>query len=184
MNALAHAVEGLYARDASPLTLLMAESALASLGASLPVIQRDGTNLAARYDALYGAWLAGSVLGRSSMGLHHKLCHVLGGSFDLPHAEVHAVMLPYVVAFNAPVAVAAMHILAKALAISDPVSGLFALSRAINAPTSLRELGMAEEAIGEAATIGMEGAYANPRAVTREALLALLRAAWAGTGPG
>ena len=56
---------------------------------------RRATTLDARSDALYGAWLCGSVLGSVGMALHHKLCHTLGGSFNLPHAETHTVVLPH-----------------------------------------------------------------------------------------
>jgi maleylacetate reductase len=93
MNAIAHAVEALYAEDANPLTSLMAEEGIAALARALPRIIVAPSDGAARHDALYGAWLCGTCLGAVGMSLHHKLCHVLGGSFDLPHAETHAIVL-------------------------------------------------------------------------------------------
>ena len=107
MNAIAHAVEGLYTEDANPASSLMAEEGSA-LGAALPRIVRDPPDREARSDALYGAWLCGVVLGSVGMALHHKLCHTLGGTFDLPHAETHTVVLPHAAAYNAPAAPEAM----------------------------------------------------------------------------
>ena len=104
LNAIAHAAEALYARDGNPVIALMAEEGVRALAAALPAIVADPGDMAARGGALYGAWLCGLCLGAVSMALHHKLAHVLGGSFDLPHAEAHAVLLPHAVAYNAPAA--------------------------------------------------------------------------------
>src|SRR5207249_12086098 len=114
MNALAHAAEGLYSRDANPITSLIAEEAIAAIGTGLPGVHANGQDLEARGKLLYGAWLAGSVLGSVGMALHHKLCHTLGGSFNLPHAQTHAVMLPHVLAYNAKAAPDAMARVARA----------------------------------------------------------------------
>src|SRR5215468_10237755 len=108
INAIAHAAEGLYAFDANPIMSLMAEEGIAALGRALPGIRRDAQDMESRSDALYGAWLCGSVLGNVGMALHHKLCHTLGGSFNLPHAEVHTVVLPQALAYNAEAAPQAM----------------------------------------------------------------------------
>jgi len=97
-NAIAHAAEGLYAHDGNPIVALMAEEGIRASAAALAPLKTDPGNLDARSDALYGAWLCGSVLGQVSMGLHHKLCHTLGGSFNLPHAEVHTIILPHALA--------------------------------------------------------------------------------------
>ncbi|NJO32540.1 MAG: maleylacetate reductase, partial [Rhodospirillales bacterium] len=98
LNAIAHAVEALYANDRNPIVEQMAEAAITALGHALPAILREPGNIAARTDALYGAWLCGACLGQVSMALHHKLCHVLGGAFDLPHAQTHAIILPHATA--------------------------------------------------------------------------------------
>src|SRR5258707_15161034 len=100
MNAIAHCVEALYAENANPITSLMAAEGLRALAHALPMVVREPENIEARGEALYGAWLAGAALGAVSMGLHHKLCHTLGGSFNLPHAEVHTVILPHATAYN------------------------------------------------------------------------------------
>lgn len=127
LNAIAHAVEALYAPDANPLTSLMAEEGIAALARALPSILAEQTDGTARRDALYGAWLCGACLGAVGMSLHHKLCHVLGGSFDLPHAETHAIVLPYASAYNAAAAPEAMTRVARALKVSDAAQGLYAL---------------------------------------------------------
>ncbi|MDE2394100.1 MAG: maleylacetate reductase, partial [Burkholderiales bacterium] len=119
INAIAHAAEGLYAADGNPVTALMAEEGIRASAAALAPLQADAQDLAARADALYGAWLCGTVLGSVAMGLHHKLCHTLGGSFNLPHAEVHTVILPHALAYNAPAAPQAMARIARALGAAD-----------------------------------------------------------------
>src|SRR5438445_1899914 len=108
LNAIAHAAEGLYAHDGNPIIGLMAEEGIRALARALPLIQRSPADIEARSDALYGAWLCGVVLGQVAMGLHHKLCHTLGGSFNLPHAETHTVVLAHALAYNAGAAPQAM----------------------------------------------------------------------------
>ena len=115
MNAIAHAAEGLYAQDRNPIMSLMAGEGISALANAIPPLFKDGTDLKARTQALYGAWLCGSVLGNVGMALHHKLCHTLGGSFNLPHAEVHTVILPQALAFNAVAAPEALQRIAQAL---------------------------------------------------------------------
>ncbi|SEB25120.1 Alcohol dehydrogenase, class IV [Variovorax sp. YR216] len=117
MNAIAHAAEGLYAEDSNPIMDLMAEEGIRALAQALPLVRRQPRDLAGRSDALYGAWLCGTVLGNVGMALHHKLCHTLGGSFNLPHAEVHTVVLPQAIAFNAAAAPQAMQRIERALGV-------------------------------------------------------------------
>ncbi len=186
MNAMAHAVEALYASDSTPMTDLMAEEGLRALSGALPVLRQRPRDETARSDALYGAWLCGAVLGQVAMALHHKLCHVLGGSFNLPHAEVHTVVLPQATAFNADAAPQAMARVARALGCSHAAQGLFDLARDNGAPVSLRSLGMAQADLDRAADLAAAQPYANPRPVgpaQRDALRELLQRAWDGTRP-
>ncbi len=183
INALAHAVEALYAREANPITSLMAEEGIAALARSLPRIVAAPGDRGARADAQYGAWLAGSCLGTVGMALHHKICHVLGGSFDLRHAETHTVMLPHVTAYNEGAAPDAMRRIARALGAETAASGLFALNRTLEAPASLRELGMPEEGIHQVTALVMQDQYWNPRPPERDTLRAMLERAWAGAPP-
>jgi alcohol dehydrogenase class IV len=183
MNAIAHGVEALYARDGNPITALMAEEGIRALAAGLPAIVARPADLAARTSALYGAWLCGACLGAVGMALHHKLCHTLGGSFDLPHAETHTVILPHAVAYNAPAAPAAMARVARALGVADAAAGLLALARRLGAPASLAALGLPESALDRAAELATASAYDNPRPVTREAVRRLLDDAFHGRAP-
>ena len=184
MNALAHAVEGLYAKDGNPILSLMAEEGIRALGSALPRIAKNPADRSARRDALYGAWLCGTVLAGTVMALHHKLCHVLGGSFGLPHAETHAVVLPHAAAYNAEAAPEAMARVARALAVGSAPAGLFDLTRQSGAPVSLRELGMAEADLDRAADLAVADPYWNPRPIERDAVRRLLADAWHGRRPG
>jgi len=183
-NAIAHAVEGLYAENTNPLIGLIAEDGIRALASALPRLSHALDDLPARADALYGAWLCGTVLGATSMALHHKLCHVLGGTFDLPHAETHAVLLPHTIAYNAPAAPAAMARAARALDADDVPARLFDLVRDGGAPVSLRVLGLPHEALEHAADSALLNPYWNPRPLERDGIRALLEDAWHGRRPG
>lgn len=182
LNAMAHAVEGLYARDRNPISSLMALEGLRAFARSLPAIVSDPKNTEARGDALYGAWLCGSVLGTVGMALHHKICHTLGGSFDTPHAETHAVMLPHTAAFNAADAASE---LAEAAGIfgGSIGGGLWDFAKAIGAPLSLKDFGLTEADLDRAASIAVENPYWNPRPIDRGAIRLLLQDAWEGRRP-
>lgn len=184
MNAMAHAVEGLYAPDATPIISLMAEEGVRAMAGALPRVVADGTDLDARSDAQYAAWLCGAVLAATTMSLHHKLCHALGGTLDLPHAQTHTVVLPHALAYNQPAAPDTVAALRRALGgVDDPARELWTLAGRLGAPRSLRELGMAEDDVPRIAEQAVANPYANPRPVTLEGVTALLRAAWAGEPP-
>jgi maleylacetate reductase len=183
INAIAHAAEGLYSRDANPLTSLMAEEGIAALARSLPKIVAQPNDSSARADALYGAWLCGAVLGSVGMALHHKLCHTLGGSFNLPHAPTHTIVLPHALAYNAGAVPDAMKRIARALGHDSAAQGLYELARANGAPVALREIGMREEQLDQAADIACNNAYWNPRPLERGAIRALLQRAFDGSTP-
>lgn len=184
MNAMAHAVEALYAEDANPITSVLAEQGIAALARALPLIAAEPQHVEARSDALFGAWACGNCLGTVGMALHHKLCHALGGSFDLPHAETHTVILPHAAAFNESAAPKAMARVARALGADAAGAGLFDLAASLGAPTSLKEIGMSESDLDEAADIATSAPYWNPRPVERDAIRALLDDAYHGRRPG
>lgn len=183
VNAVAHAAEALYARNGNPVTTLMAEEALRALSQALPVIVREPQNPEARSQAMLGAWLAGSVLGSVDMALHHKLAHVLGGTFNLPHAELHAALLPHTIAYNAPAVPAAVQRMARALGTRDAAQGLYELNRTLGIEPALQALGMPERGLSQAAALAVQAPYPNPAPLEERALLALLRRAWAGDPP-
>jgi len=168
MNAIAHAAEGLYAQDRNPLMDLVAQQGIADLARAIRRLHGMPRDIAARADALSGAWLCGMVLGNVSMGLHHKLCHTLGGSFDLPHAEVHTVVLPHALAFNADAAGDAMLRIALAIGADSAAGGLYDLAKAHGAPVSLASIGMREQDLDRAADLAVAGPYPNPRPAGRE----------------
>ncbi|KFF95888.1 Maleylacetate reductase [Streptomyces scabiei] len=183
INAVAHAAEALYAPDASPLVSLTAEEGARAMVGALPAVAADPGDLEARGRALYGAWLCGAALGATTMGLHHKLCHVLGGTFGLPHAETHTVVLPYALAFNAPAAPDAMTALGRALTAESAPQALWDLSGSLGAPRSLAELGLGEGDLARAAAEVAGQAYPNPRKLTVTDALQVLRAAYEGDRP-
>ena len=185
LNAIAHAAEGLYAHDGNPIVGLMAEDGIRALARALPLIKRSPSDLDARSDALYGAWLCGTVLGQVAMGLHHKLCHTLGGSFNLPHAETHTVVLPHALAYNAEAAPQAMAAISRALASSsgNAPASLQRFAAALGAPTSLKAIGMPADGLDRAADLAAKTPYPNPRPLDRAALRALLQRAYDGAAP-
>jgi len=183
LNAIAHAVEALYARDRNPIISLTAQEGIRSLARALPKIKNDASDIEARSDALYGAWLCGSCLGAVGMAIHHKLCHTLGGTFNLPHAETHAVVLPHAVAYNASADPSAMSQIAQALGADDAAGGLFELAGALGVRRSLCEIGMRGEDIDRAADLAVKNPYWNPRPVEHDAIRGLIARAWAGMPP-
>ena len=183
INAMAHCVEALYAHDGNPIVTLMAAEGIRALARSLPVVVQEPDNLEARSDALYGAWLAGTVLGQAAMGVHHKLCHTLGGTFNLPHAEVHTVVLPHAIAYNRDFAPDALRIAAGALGTNDAARGVFDLIARIGAPRALEDIGMPAGGIERAAALATENQYPNPRPIEIGGIRELLRNAYEGRRP-
>ena len=186
LNAMAHAVEALYAPDASPISSLLATEGLSALHRALPGIVARADDGRARADALYGAWLSGHVLGSVGMGLHHKLCHALGGSFDLPHAETHAVLLPHSVAYNAAAARETLRPVARVVAGDEdapPGAALHDFARELGAPLSLEAFGFGHDDVERAARIAASKPYPNPAPLEEGALAALLHRAVDGHRP-
>ncbi len=183
LNAIAHAVEALYAQGANPVLSLMAEAGITKMAAALPQVIAAPNDPEPRSDALYGAWLCAICLGSAGVALHHKLCHVLGGSFDLPHAETHTAILPHALAYNAPAVPQAMDSLRRATASETPAAALYDIARNAGAPTALKDLGMPEDGIERAVEITLENPYFNPRPLEHGALRQTLSAAWAGERP-
>jgi alcohol dehydrogenase class IV len=183
MNSIAHCVEALYSKDANPIISMMAEEGIRALAVGLPVVVKEPANLEARSNALYGAWLGGISLGAVGMALHHKLCHTLGGSFNLPHAETHTVVLPHATAYTAPATAEAMSRIARALGASSAAQGLYDLAASLGAPTSLAALGLKASDLDKAADIAVQNPYYNPRPITREGIRALLQDAFDGRRP-
>lgn len=183
INAMAHAVEALWAPDARRPILDRAEEAVRVLAATVPRIRRSPHDLEVRAEALYGAYVAGDCLASASMGLHHKVCHVLGGTFGLPHAEAHAVVLPHVVALVAPAVPEARTRLERALRTPEPALALRDLAASAGAPTSLEPLGFRAADVERAARLVVDGAYDDPRRAGVGEVSALLARALHGAPP-
>ncbi|WP_127114467.1 maleylacetate reductase [Shimia sediminis] len=182
LNAMAHAVEAVYAENRNPVTSLMAIEGVRALRESLPAIVKRPDDIEARSEALYGAWLCGAVLGTVGMALHHKICHTLGGTFDLPHADTHAIMLPHSAAYNAPVTAKEMAPLAELFGGSIG-GGLWDFAKSLNAPLALRDLQVNESDLDRAADIATQNPYWNPRPIEHQAIRELLQRAFEGRRP-
>lgn len=183
INAIAHAAEGLYSAEGNPVIDLMAEEGIAAIGRALPrIVVRPG-DVEARGDALYGAWLCGIVLGSVGMALHHKLCHTLGGSFNLSHAETHTIVLPHALAYNAAAAPQAMQRIARALGGQNAAQAVYDLAKGNGAPVALRDIGMKADDLDKACAIALQNQYPNPRPLEADGIRSLLQAAWEGLRP-
>ena len=211
LNALAHCVDSMWAPNADPINAAFAAEGIRSLAAGLPRVVADPMDLDGREHALYAAYLSATAFASAGSGLHHKICHVLGGKYNLPHAQTHATVLPYVLAFNGPAAPDAERRIATAFGSAgfgsagfgrtgfgeaepggstgsvDPagaLDGLVALKEELNAPRALADYGFTEDSIAEAADAILPSVPpSNPRPVTAEDLRTLLRAAWSGSDP-
>lgn len=183
MNALAHCAEALYAAGANPVTSLMAEKGIRILNCGLPRIVAAPDDLEARSEVLAGAYLAGASFAAAGSSIHHKICHVLGGAYDLPHAEMHTVILPQALAFVAPHVSAAIARMAAAMGEEDVPGAVFDLAGRIGAPTALRDIGMPVNRLGEAVDLIVDGAADSAFPVTVPAIRALLDAAFEGRRP-
>ena len=183
INAIAHAVESLYAKNTNPIICMMAVEGIRSLRQALPIVMDDPDNQDGRSGALYGAWLCSTVQGLVGMALHHKLCHAIGGTFGLSHSDTHTNVLPHVVAYNYSETTTAMEQLAQALDVIDPITGLFELNQELGIQMSLRELGMPESGIETIVQLVMDTPYWNPRPMNRNEIRKLLKRVWAGLPP-
>jgi maleylacetate reductase len=184
-NALAHSVEALYATGCNPVTSALALEGVRAIARSLPAVMADPADVDGRSDLLYGAYLSGIALGTTSAGLHHKLCHVLGGTFNLVHADAHAAVLSHAVAFNAPALPDEMARLADALGVpgGDPAGALWDLAAVSSVTTNLSALGLTAADLPEAAQRAAAEITANPMPVDAIALLGILQRALAGERP-
>lgn len=185
INAMAHAVGAFYGATANPLSSLMAEDGIRAMASALPRIADDPGDGDARGRALYGAWLCGTARVTGGLTLHHKACHMAGNTFDLPHSETHAIVLPHSTAYNRDAAPEAMVRIARALGdeTRDAPGAIYDLNRRLGAPTALKDIGMPEEGIDQLVDLILADPYPNPRPMEREALRAMVDDAWHGRRP-
>ncbi len=184
LNAMAHAAEALYARDRTEATTELAKDGLRAFIKALPLVLADPQDISAREVTQRGAYACGAVLGAVGMALHHKLCHTLGGSFDLPHAETHAIVLPHAIQFNAETVPELLAPISDLLGGRAPGGALWEFARSLNAPLALRDFGLTENDLDRATGIALSKPYWNPREITADGIRALLQNAWSGEAPG
>jgi maleylacetate reductase len=184
VNALAHAVEAVYAPDGSPLVDLMAAEAILVLAAGIPRMAADPASADTRSELLYGAWLAGTCLGATTMSLHHKLCHVMGGAFDLPHAWTHTAVLPYVMDVNLDPGTRRHTVVSAGFAAERPGAALLAMLGRLGYRRSLADLGLPASGIDQVVAAVLAAPYANPKQLTPEQLRGVVEAAYYGAGLG
>jgi len=191
LNAMAHAAEAFYAANRTEESDALAKEGFAAFVHGLPRVVADPADIEARLITQKGAWACGRVLGQVGMALHHKLCHVLGGSFGLPHADTHAVILPHALAYNARSAAKELAPITESLTRSTaglapgiaPGQAMATFARKLDAPTALKDLGMSKGDLPKAAKLATERPYPNPHPITERDILTLLSAAWAGDAP-
>jgi len=184
MNAIAHAMEAFYAPDRNPVIELMCRDAMVAFRDGIPRLIEDPQNRDARTKALYAAWCCSTALGYVSMALHHKLAHVFGGSFDTPHAETHAILLPYTTAFNEQAVPDLLRPIADTFGGGSAGGGLWDFAQSVGSPLSLKAIGIEESDLDRATAIAVKNAYANPRPIDPGSIRELLQAAWEGRRPG
>jgi maleylacetate reductase len=183
LNAVAHAVEALYARDRRTETTKLAQEGIQAFATGLPKVVKNPLDLEARQQTLQGAWSCGTVLGQVGMALHHKLCHTLGGSLDLPHAETHAIILPHAIAYNERDIPELLAPVAEILNGADASQALWDFSKNLGAPMALQDLGVNENDLERVVEIALCNPYWNPREIDAEGLKGLLLRALYGERP-
>lgn len=184
LNGMAHCIDSLWGPRGDPINAALAAEGIRALSQGLPKVKADPTGLTGREQALYGAYLSAVAFASAGSGMHHKICHVLGGTFNLPHAQTHATVLPYVLAFNAPAAPDAEARAAAAFGADSAIEGLQRLREVLAAPRALRDYGFTEEGVAEAVEIALPAIpVSNPRIVNAENLARLLTAALNGDDP-
>jgi maleylacetate reductase len=183
LNAMAHAVEGLYSKDRTGTTSDLGLEGLSAFQRALPLVMADPADLAAREATQQGAWACGTVLGQVGMALHHKLCHTLGGSLNLPHAETHAIILPHATAYNQLAASAELAPVARMFGEAGAALGLWNFSKSLGAPIALKDLGVEVSDLDRMADLATKNPYWNPREITWGGIRELLGRAWEGAAP-
>ena len=183
LNALAQAVVNVATDRPNPIAAALGTEGIRVLAESLPLVVMEPNNLEARAGALYGCCVAGGAVGVGSTGLHHRLCHTLGGAFNTPHAETHAILLPHSVAYNATSAAAGTQKVADALGVRDCSLGIHELAKSLGVPTALKQLGVKESDLDRVTELALQASFYNPEPVTADRIRALLQNAYEGSPP-
>ncbi|UDY23402.1 maleylacetate reductase [Nocardioides sp. Kera G14] len=188
LNALAHSVDAMWGPRVDPIDQALAQEGIRGLAAGLPLVADDAASIEGIEQTLYGAYLSAVAFASAGSAMHHKICHVLGGMFNLPHAQTHAAVLPHVLAFNAPNAPEAERRIAAAFGSATATEGLRSLRETlgvhVEVPRALKDYEMPRDGIAKALDAIKAAIPANnPTPITDENLTALLEAAWNGDLP-
>lgn len=174
LNAIAHAAEGLYAKERTAQLTELGLKGIRAFVDGLPGVLENPFDLKSREQTQYGAWACGTVLGMVGMALHHKLCHTLGGTLNLSHADTHAIILPHAIAYNEVAVPELLAPLAEILNSKSPSQGLWEFANQMGAPLALSDLGVKEGDIEKVVSIASKNPYWNPREITEQGLRVLL----------
>jgi len=183
MNAIAHAVEALYAPEVNAEIKTAALEGITIFASGLRKLTADINDISARSDLFRGSMLCGFSLNNATMGIHHKICHTLGGMFDLPHAPMHSAVLPWAVQYNQNFAKVQLDEVADALSAKTAAQGIWDLANEVGAQTSLKAIGYPIDKSEEVADVISSATYVNPRPFNRNALVDLLSNAYGGSRP-
>lgn len=184
MNALAHCAEALWAPQTDPISDAVALEGARRLQRHLRAAYA-GPDAGARGQVLIASCMAGLVVGTVGTSLHHGLCHLLGGLFDTPHADTHAIMLPYVIDYLRPAVPLAVERLSAAISAppGELADTIWSLARAVGTPHGLREIGVTEAQVNQAAEAALAKGLTSPRTLDRAGLHRVLDNAWRGMVP-
>ena len=183
INAMAQAVVNVTAASPNPMITALALDGIRALARSLPRVMKTPDSIEARSEALYGACLCGGALGVGVTGLHHRICHTLGGTYNTSHADTHAIILAHTVGFNATAVPFATAQVADALGCADAAQGIFELLNKVSKKTKLSDLGIVEGDLDRIAKLTVEKNIANPKAVTEQAVREIINDAYFGAAP-
>ncbi|HET6499856.1 MAG TPA: iron-containing alcohol dehydrogenase [Amycolatopsis sp.] len=188
MDALVHGIESLASRGANPFSAAYATHAVTVVGRWLPVAFRDGADLDARSQLMWGAHLAGHALTLSGLGLVHGIGHAVTAHTGTPHGVALAAVLAEVMAFSAPAAGPAYETVARALGVTavpdDPttaaIRAVAEIRDAIAIKRPLRELGVTRDLLPVIAADAVADAVTknSPRLPDRSEVLDLLRSVY------
>jgi lactaldehyde reductase len=192
MDALTHAIECYITKAAWTLTDMFALQAIAMISANLAEAVNNPSSADARNGMAVAQYIAGMGFSNVGLGIVHSMAHPLGAFYDTPHGIANAVLLPYVLEYNASAAAAKYRDIARAMgvkgtealseadAIHAAIHAVKTLSKAVGIPEKLREIGVKEADLPRLAIAAFNDVCTggNPRATSVPAILEIYRKAY------
>lgn len=185
VDALTHAIEGYLTKGAWELTDTLHLKAIEVISRALRAsVMGDA---AASEDMALGQYIAGMGFSNVGLGLVHGMAHPLGAFYNMPHGVANAILLPYIMRYNAPYTGERFRQIAVAMglekALSAPlekvreqtIEAVFALNRDIGIPASLSAVGMRADDIPALAAAAFADVCTggNPREASVAEIVAL-----------